>query len=148
MRDEISNGAMGDCIFCKIAKREIPAEVVYEDDCALAFLDIKPRSPGHTIVIPKIHSPSISELDDGLVGPLFVAVKRVGTIVKNALGAPGITYGINQGRASGQEVNHIHVHIMPRLPGDGGGPVQVVVDNPPKEDLGEIARKIRNANRR
>ena len=56
----------------------------------------------------------------------------------------GITVGVNQGRASGQEVDHLHVHLMPRWHGDGGGPVQVVVNNPPKESVEEIARKLKS----
>lgn len=131
-----------ECLFCKIIAKQIPAYVVYEDDRAMAFLDIKPRSPGHTMVIPKYHSPNFLELPEAEVGPLFVAVKRVTDMLVAKLRCDGITVGINQGRASGQEVDHLHVHLMPRWTGDGGSPVQVVVNNPPKESVEEVKKKI------
>ncbi len=119
-----------DCLFCKIAKKEISAEVVYEDEAAMAILDIHPRAPGHAFVIPKAHAANLTELPDELIEPLFKAVKKVATLLKDKVKADGITVGINQGRASGQEVDHLHVHILPRFMGDGGGSVQSVVNNP------------------
>lgn len=130
------------CLFCKIAAKEIPSQVVYEDDHVLAFLDIMPRAPGHTIVIPKIHAPNLLELPDVEVAPLFAAVKKVAELVSRKLGADGITIGINQGRASGQEVDHLHVHVVPRSHGDGGGAIQSVVHNIPKESVEEIYKKL------
>ena len=130
------------CLFCKIAAKEIPSQVVYEDDHVLAFLDIMPRAPGHTIVIPKFHAPNLLELPDVEVAPLFAAVKKVAELVSRKLGADGITIGINQGRASGQEVDHLHVHVVPRSHGDGGGAIQSVVHNIPKESVEEIYKKL------
>jgi histidine triad (HIT) family protein len=131
------------CLFCKIAAKQIPARVVYEDEHVLAFLDIMPRAVGHTIVIPKIHAPNILELPDAEVAPLFAAVKYVAGMLSRALQPDGITIGINQGRASGQEVDHLHVHLMPRWHNDGGRAVQSVVNAPGKEPLDAIAEKIR-----
>ena len=136
---------MTNCIFCKIAKGEINAHVVFEDDAAVAFLDIQPRSPGHTMVIPKHHFANLSELPDTQVAPFFSAVKRVTDIVKAALNPDGFTLGMNYGEASGQEVQHMHFHIMPRWAHDGGGPIQRVVMNPPEEDVATLAEKIRTA---
>jgi histidine triad (HIT) family protein len=133
---------MTDCLFCKIAAKNIPSQVIYEDDHVIAFLDIVPRAPGHTMVIPKTHAPNIVELPDAEVGPLFVAVKRVADILSKKLKPDGITIGINQGRASGQEVDHLHVHLMPRWRGDGGGSVQSVVNHKPKEPVEEIWKKL------
>ncbi|MGC9599449.1 MAG: HIT family protein [Minisyncoccia bacterium] len=130
------------CIFCKIASGEIPAQVVYEDDRAFAFLDIAPRTSGHTMVIPKTHVPNFLELPDAEVAPLFAAVKKVAGMLSRKLKCDGITVGINQGRASGQVVDHLHVHLMPRWYGDGGGPVQSLVNRKPKETLEEIRKKI------
>ena len=74
---------MADCLFCRIAKKEIKAEVVYEDDETLAFLDITPRAPGHTMIIPKSHAANILELDDSKLGPTLLTVKKVtGTLNK------------------------------------------------------------------
>lgn len=130
------------CLFCKIVAKGIPAAVVYEDEKTLAFLDIMPRSPGHTMVIPKYHSPNFLELPAGEVAPLFLAVKKVADILMAKLKPDGLTVGINQGRASGQEVDHLHVHLMPRWKGDNGHAVQLVVNNKPKESLEEIRKKI------
>ncbi len=131
-----------DCIFCKIASGQIPAQTVYEDSHTLAFLDITPRTSGHAMVIPKTHAPNLLELPDAEIAPLFTAVKKVAEMLSRKLKCDGITVGINQGRASGQEVDHLHVHVMPRWHGDGGGPIQVVVNNKPKETLEEIHKKI------
>ena len=133
---------MQDCLFCKIVAKQIPSYMVYEDDHAFAFLDIMPRTTGHTMVIPKVHAPNILELPDAEVGPLFAAVKNVAGMLSRTLLCDGITIGANQGRASGQEVDHLHVHLMPRWHGDGGGPVQSLVNRKPKETLEEIRKKI------
>lgn len=131
-----------DCLFCKIASGVIPAKIIFEDQYAVAFLDIAPRSPGHTVVIPKYHAPVLVELPDNNVGPLFLAVKRAAHIIMETLHPDGVTIGINQGRASGQDVDHLHVHVMPRRHGDGGSSVQSVVHAPLQESMDEIYRKI------
>lgn len=137
------------CLFCKIATKKISAQVIYEDDHALAFLDIMPRTTGHTMVIPKAHAANILELssiepnDD--LAPLFAAVRHVAGMLSESLKPDGITIGINQGRASGQEIDHLHVHLMPRWHGDGGGAIQSVVNAKPKESLDAIAKKILGA---
>jgi len=132
-----------DCLFCKIADKKIPAEVVYEDGRTVAFLDINPRAPAHTVVIPKYHSETIADLPDAEVCPLFLAIKKVADLLVKSLKAEGLTIGINQGRASGQVVDHLHVHLLPRFKSDGGSSVHGVVHNPPEESLQEVARKLR-----
>ncbi len=134
-----------DCLFCKIASGVIPAKIVYEDDRVMAFLDILPRAPGHTMVIPKQHAPTLLALPDDEVAPLFAAVKKVAALLAAALGPDGITIGINQGRASGQEVDHLHVHLMPRWHGDGGSSIQSVVHSGDRIPLAEVERKIKEA---
>lgn len=131
------------CLFCAIARKEIPAEVVYEDDHTTAFLDIHPRASGHTLVIPNTHAATLTGLPEGEVAPLFEAVRRVMEKISGALRPDGFTIGVNHGRVSGQEVDHLHVHILPRFVGDGGGSVQGIVNNPSKQSLGEIAKNIR-----
>jgi histidine triad (HIT) family protein len=133
-----------DCLFCKIARREIPASVVREDGETVAFLDIYPHAPGHTLVVPRFHCATLRELPDEKVAPLFQAVKDVASLLVERMGAQGLTVGINEGKVAGQAVEHVHVHLMPRFEGDGGGSVHGVVDNPPKEPLKEIAEKLRN----
>jgi len=145
---------MADCLFCKIAKKEIAAEIVYEDEKTTAFLDVQPRSPGHTMVIPKNHSETILDLKDEEVEPVFLTVKKVTDILKNTFlptgdipqgqKPDGFTIGINHGRASGQVVEHLHIHIIPRFKNDSGHSIHSVVNNPPKESLKELAEKIRS----
>jgi histidine triad (HIT) family protein len=118
--------------------------VIYEDESAIAFLDINPRVAGHTVVIPKYHSATLVDLPDDLVSKLFIAVKKVDQILLEKLNPDGMTIGINQGRASGQEVDHIHIHLMPRFKNDGGGSIQSVVNNKPKDDINDIFSKLKS----
>ena len=134
---------MSNCLFCKIAKGIIPAEKVYEDDALFAFLDIEPKAPGHTMVIPKAHTENIFDLPDTEVGPFFTAVKRVTRMIEKALTPDGFTLGINQGKAAGQAIDHLHFHIIPRWRNDGGRSLHAVVNNPAKEKLEALAEKIR-----
>ncbi|MEK7147050.1 MAG: HIT family protein [Patescibacteria group bacterium] len=131
------------CLFCKIIKKEIKAEIIYEDNEAIAFLDNSPRAPGHTMVLPKQHAETILELDDNLIRPVFHAVKITASFIKKTLKPDGFTIGINHGKASGQVIDHLHIHIIPRWQNDGGSSIHNVVDNQPRESIEEIGRKIR-----
>lgn len=134
-----------DCVFCKIYKKEIPAEIIYENNDALAFLDVHPMAPGHTIVIPKIHAANLIELPEEKIAPVFLAVKKVAEKLQAALSPDGFSYGINQGEVTGQSVDHLHIHVVPRFQNDGGKSFHAIVQNPPQEDIKVIAEKIRNA---
>ena len=105
------------CIFCKIIAREIPGEIVFEDDQTLAFLDIGPLFPGHVLVAPKRHAQALTDLPVGAVGPFFVNVQRLTRAVESAMEAHGSFIGINN-RVS-QSVPHLHIHIVPRRFKDG-----------------------------
>ena len=131
-----------DCLFCKITKKEISAEIVYEDDSVVAVLDVHPRAPGHTMILPKIHSDNLLDLPDEKIGPVFQAVKKVTETIKRSLKPDAFTIGINNGKYSGQMIDHLHIHIIPRWQGDGGKSIHSVVDNPPQESLAEIRNKI------
>lgn len=131
-----------DCLFCKIADKTIPSQIVYEDDAVVAFLDIMPRSPGHTVVIAREHTPTLIELSDAGRGALFSAVKKVDELLVSKFSPDGMTIGINQGKAGGQEVDHLHVHLMPRWHNDGGDSVQSVVSHKPEESLEAIKAKL------
>jgi len=133
---------MADCLFCRIARKEILSEIIYEDDRVLAFLDIEPLAPGHALVVPKIHVYGLLELPDGEVEPLFLGVKLVMKKIQQALKPDAFTVGINNGRVSGQAVDHLHVHVIPRFAGDGGGSLHALVHNPPQESLSEIKDKL------
>ncbi len=104
---------MTDCLFCKIANREIPASIVYEDERVLAFNDINPQAPTHVLVIPKRHIASLNEIgveDDQIVGEL---VRRAAAIAKDrGLAAGGFRTVFNTNRDAGQTVFHIHLHLL------------------------------------
>lgn len=134
-----------DCVFCRIIQKQIPSEIIYEDEYSLAFLDIHPRAPGHALVIPKIHAPNILEIEDRSLIGLITAVKKTVALISKALMPAGFTIGINHGKISGQEVDHLHIHILPRFEGDRGSSIQSAVLNPPEASLQEIANKIKNA---
>ncbi len=110
---------MEDCIFCKIIKGEIPANKVYEDDEVLAFLDIAPVNPGHTIVIPKKHFKTLIDTPDDELANLTKKVKRIAKGVMEGVKSEGFNLSVNNGEIAGQEVPHIHFHIMPRFSDDG-----------------------------
>ena len=135
---------MEECVFCKIVRGELPAAKIYEGERSLAFLDINPISPGHTLVIPKEHASSFVELDEATTADVFNAVRMVMRMLKVALHPDGFNIGINDGKAAGQEIMHVHVNVIPRYEGDGGKPVQSIVRNPPRESLEEIAEKIKS----
>ena len=102
-----------DCLFCAIVAGEIPSRKVYEDDAAFAFLDIAPWQEGHTLVVPKRHTVD-ALADDEALAEVSPAVARVGRLLKERLGADACTVLSNAGAASGQEVFHTHVHVLPR----------------------------------
>ncbi len=132
-----------ECLFCKMVRGEIVTDKVYEDECSMAFLDGNPSSPGHTLVIPKKHKETILDMNEGEVCDLFRAVRKVTEKIKQNLKPEGFNIGINHGGIAGQRVPHIHVHIIPRFKDDKGGMIQMIVNNPPKEDPSSIASKIR-----
>ena len=112
---------MSDCIFCKIVKGEIPSSKVYEDEDVYAFLDIGPLSWGHTLVIPKKHVERITGMLPDEVAALMRVVPKLAEAVIRATGAEGLNVLQNNGRVSGQAVDHLHVHLIPRHAGDGLG---------------------------
>jgi len=107
-----------DCIFCKIIKGEIPSFKIYEDDKVIAFLDINPISPGHTLVVPKKHSETFLDSDDQTLISLTLTIKKVAQAVVAGLNVEGCNISISNGRAAGQDVFHLHAHIIPRNEND------------------------------
>mgnify|MGYP001618117740 FL=1 len=107
------------CIFCKIINKEIPCDFLYEDEYAVAFLDIKPNNPGHTLVVPKNHCQNIFDIDDNILRELLVRVKKLAHAVKMGTGADGINIVMNNEPAAGQLVFHAHIHVIPRFLSDG-----------------------------
>ncbi|TSE12680.1 HIT family protein [Mesorhizobium intechi] len=102
-------------IFAKILRGEIPSHRVYEDDAVVAFMDVMPQGPGHTLVVPKAPSRNLLDADPSTFGPLFTVVQKVALAVKKALDADGVTILQFNEPASGQTVYHLHVHVIPRF---------------------------------
>jgi len=133
-----------DCLICKLIKGEIPAHKIYEDEDFFAFLDINPSAPGHTVVVPKKHVSTIFELDENDLGKLFKKVAEIAMHIKDStLPATGFNIGVNHWKTAGQQIEHLHVHIIPRVAGDGGGAIQSIVANKSDESLESICDKIK-----
>lgn len=106
------------CVFCDIAANKMPAFRIYEDERTVAFADINPATPGHTLVIPKQHYASIMDLTPGDVAAVHQTVQRVARAMRASLKPGGILIAQLNGAAAGQVVMHYHVHLIPRNPGD------------------------------
>jgi histidine triad (HIT) family protein len=107
------------CVFCKIIAGELPSYKVYEDKDVLAFLDINPVNPGHTLIVPKKHLTNIEEADEATLCQLVKAVKKVGASLKKNLAVAGYSVLEANDPAAGQSVPHLHFHVIPRIAGDG-----------------------------
>jgi len=110
---------MPDCIFCKIVKGEIPCAKILEDDRVLSFVDINPINPGHALVIPKRHYPTLFDMDEEDLQACIVAARKVGRAVHRSTAAEGLNLVQNNYRAAGQLIDHAHFHLIPRYEGDG-----------------------------
>jgi len=110
---------LDDCIFCKIISGEIPAHKIYEDDKVLAFLDIKPVNPGHTLVVTKEHHLDLVSTPEDLLAAVMAAAKKIGRKILDTGIGEAITFTFNNGRVAGQVVDHVHLHVMPRKNNDG-----------------------------
>jgi histidine triad (HIT) family protein len=108
------------CIFCNTNKPEFKNErLVFENKTIVIFLSNKPTNPGHVLIIPKNHYPTLWDTPDDVLHELILYVKKFSIIVKEVMNADGINIGVNNGKAAGQEVFHLHFHIIPRFKDDG-----------------------------
>ena len=131
---------MNDCLFCKIAQGEIPCEKVYEDEKVLAFLDINPINPGHILVIPKQHFDDMVSASGEALRDLVTVSPKIAKAICEALGYKGFSFSTNNGGVAGQEIKHLHFHIIPRAKDDGH---HTFVRGGYKEgEIKEIAKKI------
>ncbi|MFW5746088.1 MAG: HIT family protein [Nanoarchaeota archaeon] len=129
-----------DCLFCKIADKKIPSHKVYEDDEYYAFLNIKPYAKGHTLVIPKRHHRNILDFKDNL-GTYMERVRSVAQRIQKALDMPDFTLINRCGKSAGQEMQHVHFHIIPSSPEN---PKVFSVDTI-EDDLARTAQLLRDA---
>jgi histidine triad (HIT) family protein len=105
------------CIFCRIAQKQVPASLVFEDETVMAFLDIRPLNEGHTLIIPKAHHENIFDIPQELIKYLHGVTKRIALAVEKATKADGISIIQQNGKAAGQDIFHLHVHVIPRYEG-------------------------------
>ena len=136
------------CVFCEILAGEEPASFLYRDDRCSAFMDIQPVNPGHLLVIPKRHARNLADLDEETGALMFrVAQRLAGALRQSGLRCEGVNLFLADGAAAGQEVFHVHLHVIPRYAGDGFGlrfsPAYYQL--PPRLELDQLAQRIRSA---
>jgi histidine triad (HIT) family protein len=113
---------MAPCVFCEIIAGRAPASIVHRDDTSIAFMDICPVTPGHLLVIPVAHATYLADLPAATGAALFQTAQRLAQAVRRCgLNAEGINLLLADGEAAGQEVFHVHLHVLPRFAGDGFG---------------------------
>ena len=120
------------CVFCKIASGKIPARVVMQNDRAVVLLDAFPLAPGHTLVIPKSHYAKVQDMGEQDAIAVFEITRKVVGAVEAGLQVGASTIAIHNGRDAGQEIPHVHVHIVPRKKGDGAGAIHSMFKSRPK----------------
>ncbi|MET8800822.1 HIT family protein [Nocardia sp. NPDC004568] len=132
-------------IFSDIIAGRAPASRVYEDDDVLAFLDIRPMTPGHLLVVPKKPARELAELDPVLGGKLFQVGQLLAAALRDSeVACDGVNFFLADGVTAGQEVFHVHLHVIPRTPGDGFG-LRGRPRTLPRADLDYLAGSIRGA---
>jgi len=134
---------MEETIFQKIIKGEIPSTKIYEDEKVYCILDINPNNLGHTLVISKEVYKDIHDTPDEIMAHMMIVAKKLATAIKNGLGVDGVNIRMNNGEAAGQEIDHVHMHVIPRLVGDGGFGTHVKYKN--DAEMAEYAEKIKAA---
>ncbi len=135
-----------ECIFCKIALKKIKTNIIIENEKAMAFLDAFPLSKGHTLVIPKAHYSKIQELDENSSQSVFNLVWKISNPIEKATDVNSSTIAIHNGKEAGQEIPHVHIHVIPRKRGDGAGPVHSMFRNKPDVksfDMSSLVEDIR-----
>ena len=133
-----------DCIFCKIASKEIPAKILVETDSCLGFLDAFPLAKGHALVIPKNHYEKIQNMPKELNIELFTMVHELISKIDSLTGST--LFAIHNGKESGQEIPHVHVHIIPRSKTDSAGAVHSMFKNDIKltdVELSELCQNLK-----
>ena len=135
-----------DCIICKLLAGELEVSMIYQDDCCSAFLDIQPVNAGHMLVVPKTHARYLAELKEEEGAQMFRVAQRLAAVLRvGVVKCEGINFFLADGKAAGQEVFHVHLHVFPRYVGDGFGLIlpPTYAQKPEREELNALADKIR-----
>ncbi len=139
---------MGTCLFCAIAAGDIPSAHLYEDGRVMAFLDINPLAEGHALVVPKKHAAKLEDAEPEVRRAMMDAAAFLAPILCRETGTKDSTIAINNGPDAGQEVGHVHVHIVPRRKADGAGPIHAMFgpkSKAPTEELHDLAVRVQAA---
>jgi histidine triad (HIT) family protein len=120
------------CIFCKIVDGNISARIISQDDNAIAFLDAFPLAEGHALIIPTKHYSKIQDMSREHSSAIFDMLRTITASIEEASGVKASTIAIHNGIEAGQEILHVHIHIIPRISGDGAGPVHSMFKTRPK----------------
>ena len=134
-----------DCIFCKIISKEVPAKILYEDEYSISFLDAFPVAKGHTLVIPKKHFVQIQDMSSDMNQKLFDTVHKMITKIDSVMGSTLVL--IHNGKDSGQEIMHVHVHLIPRGIDDSGDNLDSMFKNKIKltdDEIDDLCTKIKS----
>ncbi len=137
---------MEGCIFCAIVSGAAEAAIVYRDDLLAAFMDMRPMNPGHTLVVPVAHAARLAEVPEQTAAQLFVVAQRVAAAIRaSGIRCDGINLVLADGRAAAQEVQHVHLHVIPRFFGDGIAIRALTrpVGRPQRSELEDTAERIR-----
>lgn len=133
------------CVFCQIISGQAEGSLVYQDELVTAFMDILPVNEGHLLVVPNVHSPGLGGVEDATGARMFAVAKRLAAALRRCgVDCEGVNLYLADGRAAGQEVPHVHLHVLPRFAGDGFGlrrPKQLA--GLERSALEQIARRIR-----
>lgn len=134
---------MGPCVFCAIAAGREPASVVHADAAIVAFLDVRPVNPGHLLVVPRAHAPGLAELAPELGTRMFAVGHRLALALRTTgLRCDGVNLFLADGEAAGQEVPHVHLHVLPRFRGDNFR-VHADWQRPDRAELDATAARLR-----
>jgi histidine triad (HIT) family protein len=133
-----------DCIFCQIVEKKIPSKIVFEEERCLAFLDIFPISNGHTIVIPKEHYQNLEDIPNQELLETYKFVKKVAVLIHNKLKIDGYNILQNNFKSAGQEINHFHIHIIPRRKNDQLFRLKIPKSQATEQDLEKALRMLKS----
>ena len=136
----MSTSIVDNCIFCKIAQKKIDAKIIDENENAIAFLDAYPLTAGHTLVITKNHYAKLQDVEFDQINQLFSLVNKILPSIEKGTGVQGTLIAIHNGKDAGQEIPHLHVHIVPRKLGDGGGSIHSMFDSSHRLEEREIIK--------
>lgn len=135
-----------DCIFCKIISKDVPAKILYEDEYSISFLDAFPVAKGHTLVVPKKHFAQIQDMSSDINQKLFDTVHKMITKIDSVKGSTLVL--IHNGKDSGQEIMHVHVHLIPRGIDDSGDNIDSMFKNKIKladDEIDDLCTQIKSA---